>query len=171
LWIPGGPVMKMIAVAATLVALTGATAQAQDAVGTGATPMVRVHLRSQSTVQGFLRGNSVDELVVFTSDGQYRHVPLAAVQRFEVRRRTGSHVKRGALMGVFLWASLMFAASIDSLEDAGAASWQSAAVLAGSVGVGAAIGKTVPRYGWVASEPGRLSGSLDPPLVRFSVRF
>jgi hypothetical protein len=163
--------MRTIAVATTLVLLTGATAQAQDAVGTAATPMVRVHLRSQSTVQGFLRGNSVDELVVFTSDGQYRHVPLAAVQRFEVRRRTGSHVKRGALMGAFLWASLMFAASIDSLEDAGAASWQSAALLAGGVGLGGAIGKTVPRYGWVPAEPGRLSGALDPPPVRVSLRF
>ena len=163
--------MRAIAVAATLIVLAGAPAQAQDAVGTGATPMVRVHLRSQSTVQGFLRGNSVDELVVFTSDGQYRHVPLAAVQRFEVRRRTGSHVKRGALMGAFLWASLMFAASIDTLEDAGPASWQSAALLAGGVGLGGAIGKTVPRYGWVPTEPGRLTGSLDPPLVRFSLRF
>jgi len=163
--------MRAIAVAATLIVLAGATAQAQDAVGTGATPMVRVHLRSQSTVQGFLRGNSVDELVVFTSDGQYRHVPLAAVQRFEIRRRTGSHVKRGALMGAFLWASLMFAASIDTLEDAGPASWQSAALLAGGVGLGGAIGKTVPRYGWVPTEPGRLTGSLDPPPVRFSLRF
>ena len=95
--------------------------------------------------------------------GSYRHVPLADVQRFEVRRRTGTHVKRGAVMGVFLWASLMFAASIDRLEDAGPASWESAALLAGSVGLGAVVGKGVPRYGWVAAEPGRLTGSLDPP--------
>jgi hypothetical protein len=161
--------MRTIALAATLVVLTGAIAEAQD--GAGATPMVRVHLRNDSTVQGFLRGNSKDEVVIFASDRSYRHVPLADIQRFEVRRRTGSHVKRGAVMGVFLWASLMFAASIDRLEDAGPWSWESGAVLAGSVGLGAAIGKGVPRYGWVPTEPNRLSGSLDPPLVHFSLRF
>lgn len=163
--------MRAIALAATLVALTGAIALAEDGAGGAATPIVRVHLRNASTVQGFLRGNSADEVVVFTSDGRYRHVPLADVQRFEVRRRTGSQVKRGALMGVFLWVSLMFAASIDSLEDAGPASWQSAAILAGGVGLGAAAGKGAPRYGWVPAEPARLSGSLDPPVARFSLRF
>jgi hypothetical protein len=160
--------MKAIAIAATLVVLTGAVA---DAAPAEATPIVRARLRDDSTVQGFLRGNSADEVVVFTRDGRYRHVALADVQRFEVRRRTGSHLKRGAVMGVFLWASLMFAASIDSLEDAGPASWQSGAILAGGAGLGAAIGRGVPRYGWVPAEPGRLSGSLDPPLVRFSLRF
>lgn len=160
--------MRTIAVAATLVALTAA-AQAQ--AGAEAAPIVRVHLRNQSTVQGFLRGNSADEIVVFTSDGRYRQVPMAEVQLFEVRRRTGTHVKRGALMGAFLWASLMFAASIDSLEEAGPASWQSAAILAGGAGLGAAAGKGVSRYGWVPTEPGRLSGSLAPPLVRLSLRF
>lgn len=163
--------MRAIALAATVVALTGIAADAQEAVGSTAAPAVRVRLRDDSTVQGFLRGNSADELVVFTSDRSYRHVPLAHVQRLEVRRRTGSHAQRGAMMGVFLWASLMFAASIDSLEDAGAASWQSGAILAGSAGLGAAIGRSVPRYGWVPTEPGRLSGTLDPPLVRLSLRF
>ena len=103
----------------------------------------------------------------------HRNTPMTA-PRFAcvpVRRRTGTHVKRGAVMGVFLWASLMFAASIDSLEDAGPASWQSAAIFAGGTGLGAAIGRSVPRYGWVPTEPGRLTGSLDPPLVRLSVRF
>lgn len=163
--------MRTIALAATLVVLTGAVAEAQDGAGAQATPIVRVHLRNDSTVQGFLRGNSKDEVVVFASDGRYRHVPLSDIQRFEVRRRTGTHVKRGAVMGVFLWASLMFAASINSLEDAGPASWESAAVMAGSVGLGAAIGKGVPRYGWVPTEPGRLTGSLDPPPLRLSLRF
>ena len=65
----------------------------------------------------------------------------------------------------------MFAASIDRLEDAGPASWESGAILAGSAGLGALIGKGFPRYGWVESEPARLSGSLDPPPVRLSVRF
>ena len=162
--------MRAIALAATLVVLTTA-ADARDGAAAEATPIVRVRLRNDSVVQGFLRGNSADEVVVFASDGQYRHVPLADVQRFEVRRRTGTHVRRGAVMGVFLWASLMFAASINRLEDAGAASWESGALLAGSVGLGAAIGKTVPRYGWVPTEPGRLSGALDPPLAQVSLRF
>jgi hypothetical protein len=159
--------MKSIVLAVTLAALTGASVSAADTAET--TPMVRLRLHNSSTVQGFLRGNSADELVVYASDGRYRHVPLRDVQRFEVRRRTGTHVKRGAVMGAFLWASLMFAASIDTLEDAGPASWQSAAILAGGVGLGAAAGRTVPRYGWVPAEPGRVS--LAPPLVRVTVRF
>jgi hypothetical protein len=133
--------------------------------------MVRAHLRSGSFVQGFLRGNSADELVIFTSDREYRHVPLTEVRRFELRQRVGSHAKRGAVMGVFLWASLMFAASIDSLEDAGPASWESGAILAGSAGVGALIGKGFSRYGWVAAEPGRLTGAIDPPPARLTLRF
>jgi len=163
--------MRTIALAATLVALTGAIADAQDRTGGEATPIVRVRLRNDSTVQGFLRSHSADEVVVYTSGGRYTHVPIGQIQRLDVRRQTGTHVKRGAMMGVFLWASLMFAASIDSLEDAGPASWQSGAILAGGTALGAAIGKGIPRYGWVPTEPGRLSGSLDPPLVRFSVRF
>jgi hypothetical protein len=162
--------MRAIAIAFTLVVLAG-VAEAQDGDGTVSTPVVRVRLRDDSTVKGFLRGNSVDEIVVFTSDDRYRHVPLADVQRFEVRRRTGSHAKRGAVMGAFLWASLMFAASIDRLEDAGPGSWESAAILAGGAGLGAAIGKGVPRFGWVPTQPGRLSGALDPPPVRLSLRF
>lgn len=162
--------MRAIAVAGMLVGLMGTAARAEDPAP-AATPIVRVHLRDASTVRGFLRGNSADEVVLFTSDGRYRHVPIADVQRFEVRRRTGTHMKRGAVMGVFLWASLMFAASIDSLEDAGAASWQSGAILAGGMGLGAAVGKGVPRYGWVPAEPGRLTGSPDPLLFRLSLRF
>ena len=163
--------MRAIAIAATLVALIGAVADAQDGPGSGAAPIGRLRLRNDSTVQGFVRGHSADEVVVYTSAGRYSHVPVAEIQRLEVRRRTGTHVKRGAMMGVFLWASLMFAASIDSLQDAGPASWQSAAILAGGTGLGVAVGKGVPRYGWVPTEPGRLSGSLDAPLVRVSLRF
>ena len=161
--------MRAIALAAALVVLTGAVAGAQEGARAETTPIVRVRLRDHSTVQGFLRGNSADEVVVFTSDGRYRHLPLADVQRFEVRRRTGTHVKRGAVMGVFLWASLMFAASIHSLEDAGPASWQSAAILGGGGGLGAALGKSVPRYGWVPTEPARVAASVPP--IRLTLRF
>lgn len=162
--------MRTIVLAASLVLLAGAAAHAQTPAGT-ANPRVRVTLRGQPTVQGFLRGNSADEVVVYTAEGRYLHVPLSAVQRIEVRQRTGSHWKRGAAMGVFLWASLMFAASIDSLEEAGATSWESAAILGGSVAVGAVVGKTVPRYGWVPTEPGRLTGAIDAPRARLTLRF
>jgi hypothetical protein len=162
--------MRIVAMAATLVALAVPVVGAQDrGAGAADTPIVRVRLRDDSTVRGFLRGNSADEVVVFTGEGRYRHVPLSDVQRFEVRRRTGTHVKRGAVMGVFLWASLMFAASIDSLEDAGPASWQSAAILAGGAGLGAVAGRSVPRYGWVPTEPSRLTGPA--PAVRVTIRF
>ena len=160
--------MRAIASPSYLAVLTGPAAAAQDG---RRSPIVRVRLRDDATVQGFLRGNSADELVVFTGDGQYRHVPLADVQRLEVRQRTGTHVKRGAVMGVFLWASLMFAASIDRLEDAGAGrgsrgrSWPAASAW------GRSSGKSVPRYGWVPTEPGRLTGALDPPPARVSLRF
>src|SRR5687767_2777436 len=161
--------MKVIVLAAVLFALAGGAASAQDTPGS--TPTVRVQLRDASTVQGFLRGNSADELVIFTSDRSYRHVPLTSIQRLEVRRRTGSQAKRGAVMGVFLWASLMFAASIDRLEDAGAASWESGAILAGSVGLGALVGKGFPKYGWVQTEPTRLTGTIDPPPARLTLSF
>ena len=158
--------MRAIVLAVTLAVLAGATAEAQTDA-----PRVRAHLRDQSAVQGFLRGNSTDELVIYTAENRYVHVPRSALQRLEVRQRTGSHVRRGAVMGVFLWASLMFAASIDTLEDAGPWSWESGAIFAGSVGVGALVGKTVPRYGWVPMEPGRLTGQIDPPPARVSLRF
>jgi len=161
--------MRAIVAATALVAVTASTAFAQGA--SSATPTVRVQLRSDSTVQGFLRGNSADELVIFTSDRAYRHVPLSDVQRLEVRQRTGTHARRGAVMGVFLWASLMFAASIDRLEDAGAASWESGAILAGSAGLGALVGKGFSRYGWVETEPARLTGAINPPPARLTLRF
>ena len=141
--------------------LAASAAQAQETV-----PLVRARSGGE-VVQGYLRGNSADELVIYTSAQKYRHVPLAGLQSLEVRERTGSHWKRGAAMGVFLWASLMFAASIDELEDAGAASWESAAVFAGSVAVGAAIGKAVPRHGWRETTADR----LPRPVFKVSVRF
>jgi hypothetical protein len=150
------------AAAVCFAALAVPPADAQDAA-----PLVRVSVAGGDVVQGYLRANSAHELVVFTSGREYRHVPHAEIRRYEVRERMGSHVKRGALMGVFLWASLMFAASIDELEDAGPASWQSAAVLAGGVGLGAAIGKGVPRHGWrETTRP-----NLPPPSISLSFRF
>jgi hypothetical protein len=59
----------------------------------------------------------------------------------------------------------------ERLLKRGPASWESAAILAGGAGLGAAVGKGVPRHGWVATEPGRLTGSLAAPPVRPSVRF
>jgi hypothetical protein len=162
--------MKAFAAAVALAAFAASSASAQSA-SSSATPTVRVQLRTDSMVQGFLRGNSADELVIFTSDRAYRHVPLADVQRLEIRQRTGTHARRGAVMGVFLWASLMFAASIDRLEDAGAASWESGAILAGSAGLGALVGKAFPRYGWVETEPARLTGTIDPSPARLTLRF
>jgi hypothetical protein len=141
--------------------LAASAVQAQEAV-----PLVRARTGGE-VVQGYLRGNSADELVIYTRDGRYRHVPRSGLQRLEVRERMGSHWKRGAAMGVFLWASLMFAASIDELEDAGAFSWESAAVLAGSVGAGAAIGKAVPRHGWRETNADR----LPRPVLKVSFRF
>ena len=152
--------IRAIAAAACL-ALVAPLAEAQDA------PLVRVRVGSSQIVQGYLRGNSADELVVFTSDRQYRHVPRAGISSIEVRERTGSHWKRGALMGVFLWASLMFAASIDELEDAGPWSGESAAVLAGRMGLGAAIGKTVPRHGWRETSVDRLPRPMASVTLRF----
>jgi hypothetical protein len=152
--------MKILAVVLSLLAAAGSAA-AQTPVAAGAAPgealppTVRVHLGGE-TVQGFLRGRSKDELVVFTSDGRFRHLPLADVRRFEVRSRTGTHMKRGALIGVFVWASVMGAASLGALDDAGLASWESGAILLGSTVLGAAIGRGVPQYGWVESEPSRL---------------
>lgn len=149
------------AAAAACLFLLAPPAGAQDA-----TPVVRVRAGGD-LVQGYLRGNSTDELVIFTSEGQYRHVPRAGISSVEVRERMGSHWKRGALMGIFLWASLMFAASIDELEDAGTVSWESAAVLAGSMGLGAAIGKTVPRHGWRETSLDRLPRAQASLTFRF----
>ena len=154
--------MIRVLAAAVSLALLAPLAEAQDAA-----PLVRVRVGANQMVQGYLRGNSADELVVYTSDKQYRHVPRSGISGVEDRERMGSHWKRGALMGIFLWASLMFAASIDELEDAGPWSWESAAVLAGSMGVGAAIGKAVPRHGWRETSLDRLPRPMASVTLRF----
>jgi hypothetical protein len=165
--------MRHVAATLTLLALVAVPAFPEDVPGTPAT--VRVLLRNQDSVQGYLRGRSKDELVVFTSDGKFRHLPMVDVQRFEVRSRTGSHAKRGALLGVVVWASLMTAARFGALDEAGFASWQSGAILAGGVGVGALIGSRVPRYGWRVTEARSVRAEPTPPptppLVRFTLRF
>lgn len=132
---------------------------------------VRVTLRNAGVVQGFLRGRSADEVVVYTSARQFQRVAFEDIQRFEVRQRTGSHLKRGALIGVFVWASVMKIAAIDRLEEAGLASWESAAILAGSTGIGAAIGASVPRYGWRAADPRTAGARAMGPNISVTLRF
>jgi len=154
-----------------LLALTAVPLRAEEATGAGTPPTVRVHLRNQDSVEGYLRGRSKDELVVFTSEGKYRHVPLADVQRFEMRSRTGSQVKRGALIGAVVWGSLMAVTRLSALDKAGFASWQSGAILAGGVGAGALIGSRVPRYGWRVTEARSVLAEPPPPLLRLTFRF
>ena len=132
---------------------------------------MRLQLRNQDTVQGYLRGRSKDEVVIFTSEGRYRHVPLADVQRFEVRSRTGSHAKRGAVIGVAVWIGAVAAASRGSLDKWGVASWQSGAILAGSVGLGTLVGSRVPRYGWRPTEASALTSGTPPPGIQITLRF
>jgi hypothetical protein len=163
--------MRHVAATLTLLALVAVPAFPEQAAAAGTPPTVRVLLRNQDSVQGYLRGRSKDELVVFTSDSKFRHVPMADVQRFEVRSRTGSHAKRGALLGLVVWGSLMTAARFGALDKAGFASWQSGAILAGGVGAGALIGSHVPRYGWRVTEARSVRVEPTPPLVRFTLRF
>lgn len=168
--------MRFVPAATPLVAVTLCLA-ASMAVPAGAQTTdpapttVRLQLRNQDVLQGYLRGRSADEVVVYTREGRYRHVPLADVQRFEVRTRTGSHAGRGALIGVLAWGSVMAAAALSSLDEAGVASWQSGAILAGGVGLGTLIGSRVPRYGWRSTEPGNLTVGAAPVGVQFTLRF
>src|SRR5437764_15059213 len=101
--------MRYIALTLAGVLAAGA-AQAEDVAG----PLpqtIRVLLRNQDTLQGYLRGRSKDEVVIYTSEGRFRHVPFADVQRLDVRSRTGTQAKRGALIGALLWAGAAAAAS------------------------------------------------------------
>jgi hypothetical protein len=163
--------MRHVALALTVMSFAVAVADAQEAPPISTPRTVRLHLRNQDTVQGYLRGRSKDEVVIFTSEGRYRHVPLTDVQRFEVRSRTGSHAKRGAVIGVAVWIGAVAAASRGSLDKWGIASWQSGAVLAGSVGLGAAIGSRVPRYGWRPTEASAITSRTVPPGLQLTFRF
>ena len=163
--------MRYAIVAVFFLFLDAASARAQTTPAPPLPQTVRLQLRNQDYVQGYLRGRSKDEVVVFTSDGRYRHVPLSDVQRFEVRSRNGNHLKRGALIGVAVWAGAVAAASRGSLDKWGVASWQSGAVLAGSVGLGAVIGSRVPSYGWRATSPSALVGAPAAPGLQVTLRF
>ena len=163
--------MRSLALAATLLAVGVESAQAQAPASSAPTTLpqtVRLQLRNQDYVQGYLRGRSKDEVVIYTSEGRYRHVPLADVRQVEIRSRTGSHLKRGALIGVAVWVGAVAAASRGSFD---ATSWESGAVLAGSVGLGAVIGAQVPRYGWRATEPSALVRGPTPPGLQLTLRF
>ena len=164
--------MRDVALALSLFSLMGGGARAEEPSRADTPPTVRVRLRNQETVQGYLRGRSTDEVVVFTSDGRFRHVPLGDIQRYEVRSQTGSQLKRGALIGVLVWGSVMAAAALGALDKAGIASWQSGAILAGSAGLGAVVGSQVPRYGWRPVAPGSTLAPPSPaPGIAFAFRF
>jgi hypothetical protein len=163
--------MRSLALAVALLTVGADAAQAQTAPAPALPQTVRLQLRNQDYVQGYLRGRSKDEVVIFTSEGRYRHVPLAEVQRFEIRARTGSHLKRGALIGVAVWVGAVAAASRGSLDKWGVVSWQSGAVLAGSVGLGAVIGAQVPRYGWRDTAPSAIVQMPGSPGLHVTLRF
>jgi hypothetical protein len=162
--------MRHVALTLAVVSLTAGAAPAEDAAVPPRPQTIRVLLHNQDTLQGYLRGRSKDEVVIYTSEGRYRHVPLADVQRLEVRSRIGTHARRGALIGVLVWGGVVAAASRGSLDKWGVASWQSGAILAGSVGLGAVIGSQVPRYGWRPTEPAKLGAGAAPGL-KVSFRF
>jgi hypothetical protein len=163
--------MRYVALVLSLLLFGVEAAQAQTAPVAPLPQTVRLQLRNQDYVQGYLRGRSKDEVVIYTSEGRYRHVPLADVQRFEVRSRTGSHLKRGAVIGVAVWIGAVAAASRGSLDRWGVASWQSGAVLAGSVGLGAVIGSQVPGYGWRVTQPSAVVRSPASPGLQVTFRF
>jgi hypothetical protein len=162
--------LASVAVGAVQAQDAHASREAPPAATSGpAAQTVRVHLRNRDTLQGYLRGRSADEIVIYTSEGRYRHVPLADIQRFEVQSRTGSHLKRGAFIGVLVWGSIMGAAALGALDEAGVASWQSGAILAGSTGLGAIIGAQVPRHGWRVAEPSSVARPAPAPGIRLTL--
>jgi hypothetical protein len=163
--------MRHVALALSLLSLAAGASEAQDKAPAGTPPTVRVRLRNQDIVQGYLRGRSKDEVVIYTSESRFRHVPLGDVQRFEIRSRNGNQAKRGALIGVAVWVGAVAAASRGSLDKWGVASWQSGAVLAGSTALGAVIGAQVPRYGWRTTEPSAVSSNAGVPGLRLTFRF
>lgn len=163
--------MRALALALFLPMLAGsAWAQEPPAPTDGVPRAVRVRLGSDEMVQGFLRGHSADEVVVYTSAGKYRHIALSDVRSFEVRRRTGSQLTRGAIAGLLVWGSIVATNALDVIEEHGAASWQSGALLVGATGVGAAVGHGIPRYGWVATDP-RHATAPARSLLRVTLRF
>ena len=161
--------MRHAALALIVTTLAASAAEAQQVPPASGVPRtVRVLLRNQDTVQGYLRGRSKDEVVIYTNKGAYRHVALSDVQRFEVQSRVGSHAKRGALIGVAVWIGAVAAASSGSLD---VTSWESGAILAGSVGLGTLIGSRVPRYGWKPTAASSLTSVTPPPGLQITLRF
>jgi hypothetical protein len=164
--------MRALALGFTLVVLAAPARAAEKPATDTAGREVRVRLGSDEIVQGFLRGRSTDEVVLFTRAGRFRHVPLSDVRSFEVHSRKGTHTARGALVGLLLWGSVMATGAVDRLDEAGIASWESGALLLGATAVGAAVGHGVPRYGWVAADPSRASARPFPrSAVQVTLRF
>jgi hypothetical protein len=163
--------MRHFALALSLLSLAAGASAAQDSGAAGPPQIVRVRLRNDDVVQGYLRGHSKDEVVIYTSESRYRRVPLGDVQRFEIRARNGNQAKRGALIGVAVWVGAVAAASRGSLDKWGVASWQSGAVLAGSAALGAVIGAQVPRYGWRTTQPSAVTGNAATPGLHLTLRF
>ena len=149
--------MRHAALALTVMSLAGIAAEAQEARPTALPQTVRLHLRNQDTVQGYLRGRSKDEVVIFTSAGPVsprapgRGAALRGAQpdgqprqaRRGHRRRRLDRGGRGRLARIS--------------RQMGRHSWQSGAILAGSVGLGTLVGSRVPRYGWRPTEASGLT--------------
>lgn len=155
---------------ATLVALTLAALPAAAQVP--AEPhTVRVSLKSGERVTGFLRGTSADEIVIYTADARDRRVPILDVQRVETRSRTGSQMRRGALIGLLVWGSVVATGAVDAIDKA--VSLESGGLLVGATAAGALVGRSVPRHGWRAVDPRSLSArpaASGGVAVRFGER-
>lgn len=120
-------------------------------------PTVRVSLKSGERVTGFLRGTSADEIVIYTAEARDRRVPILDVQRVETRSQAGSHLRRGALIGLLVWGSVVATGAVDAIDEAGPVSLESGGLLLGATVTGALVGRSVPRYGWRTADPRSLS--------------
>jgi hypothetical protein len=159
--------MKLLAaVAVAFVVAAPASSAAQE---TDRDAKYRVLVRGGDTFQGYLRDRSAHELVMVTADGREHRIPVAEVDRFEVRARSGNHLWRGALMGAFIGASLVATGAIDAIEDRGKTSGAALALVGGATAVGAGVGVSTPRYGWTAANP--RAASARGFALTFAVRF
>ena len=75
------------------------------------------------------------------------------------------------VIGVAVWIGAVAAASRGSLDKWGVTSWQSGAILAGSVGLGTLVGSRVPRHGWRPTEASTLTTGTPPPGIQLTFRF
>ena len=62
--------MRYVALALSLLLLGAEAVQAQTAPAPPLPQTVRLQLRNQDYVQGYLRGRSKDEVVIYTRDGR-----------------------------------------------------------------------------------------------------